>query len=152
MCLSIVHVVSVLDRQNVPLVLQLYGEDKNALHMEKILYASLDRLDEMITGHGVQEDQSGSVEYQGGLYLGRLASVGLYSVYGFLTSVHKRVLLCLKEDQSRERIGDGTMNDLMMDIADAYADHIASPFLEDTAFSKSVTEIIGKHLCVQMER
>lgn len=151
MCVSTVRSVCVLDRQNAPLVFELYGEDKGALQMQTILYASLDRLDEIIMAHGVQDDQDGSAGYRGGLYLGRLASVGMYSIYGFLTSVHKRVLLCLKEDQSKEKVGDGTINDVMMDIADAYADHVANPFVENTGFSSKVAGIIGKHLGVQIE-
>ena len=150
-CLSVVRGVAVLDRQSVPLVLQLYGEDEGALCMERILYASLDRLDEMLMMGDTTEDQGGSDGQRGGLYLGRLTSVGLYSVYGFLTSVNKRVLLCLKEDQTREKIGDGTMNDVMADIADAYADHEANPFVGQSpsstdAFSCSVTDILRRHM------
>lgn len=149
-CLSVVRGVAVLDRQSVPLVLQLYGEDEGALCMERILYASLDRLDEMLM-MGDTEERASSGGQRGGLYLGRLTSVGLYSVYGFLTSVNKRVLLCLKEDQTREKIGDGTMNDVMADIADAYADHEANPFVAQSpsstdAFSCSVTDILRRHM------
>jgi len=70
-----------------------------------------------------------------------------------LTSVHKRILICLKEDQSKEKIGDVTMAEVMVDIADAYADHMANPFVEhgETGFSKRVAGVIGTHLGVQIE-
>jgi len=80
---SVARGVAVLDRESVPLVLQVYGGLDDALHMERMMYGSLDRLDEMIKdlGGGGTEDQGGSI--RGGLYLGRLTCVGTYSVYGF---------------------------------------------------------------------
>lgn len=152
---SVVRGFAVLDRHSVPVVLQIFGEEEElgALHIEKMLYASLDRLDEKMVEHnrGENDDQGDSNGNHAGLYLGRLASVGQYTVYGFVTSTSKRILLSVREDQAREKIGDITMCDILTDIGEAYVDHVANPFVAESAastdaFSAQVTEIIKKHL------
>lgn len=146
---SAVRGVAVLDRQGTPLVLHMLEHGDAGLHIEQILYASLDRLDEVMMD-GREEKESPGGGYQSGLYLGLLASEGLYSVYGFVTSVNKRVLLCIRQDQAKEKIGDGTVCDVMGNIAEAYVDYVANPFVggasAEALFSSRVTTIIATHL------
>eukprot|EP00889_Picochlorum_renovo_P001021 jgi/Picre1/28051/NNA_001011.t1 len=84
---------------------------------------------------------------QRGVYLGLLLSQGDMSVYGYLTSVQKRVLLAVKEDKAREKIGDVTLRDILVEIGRVHLDCLANPFgTNNEQFSRGVQRVIDTYI------
>lgn len=160
---SVVRGVAVLDRRSIPLVTKtLFSEDGFAV--ERIMFASLDMLDSILSHpkhrSGAEEMNGGALSEQDvllkqgsgegqqcGVYLGLLLSQGDMSVYGYLTSVQKRVLLAVKEDKAREKIGDVTLRDILVEIGRVHLDCLANPFgTTNEQFSRGVQRVIDTYI------
>lgn len=160
---TVVRGVAVLDRRSLPLVTETLSSE-DALQVERIMFASLDMLDSILyhpkQPSGPSDRQYGTFPEQnvvlrqgsnegelGGVYLGLLFSQAGMSVYGYLTSVRKRVLLAVKEDKSREKIGDVTLRDILVEIGRVYVDSLANPFgMDHGQFSRGVQRVIDTYI------
>lgn len=113
--------------------------------VEKVLYASVDALDERISigamasatafaGNTATATTANSDEasvQSPGLYLGQLATQGRLTVYGFVTSVRKRVLVCL-DWRSGDKISDLVVRDMLLELSQMYVEETAgNPFSSD---------------------
>lgn len=158
---SVVRGVAVLDRKSIPLVTKTLSSE-DAFAVERIMFASLDMLDSILGHpkhrsdaeevHAVSEQdvlvkQGGGEGQQHGVYLGLLISQGDMSVYGYLTSVRKRVLLAVKEDKAREKIGDVTLRDILVEIGRVHLDCMANPFgTNSEQFSRGLQGVIDTYI------
>jgi hypothetical protein len=120
--------VAVLDRNDRLCLLEtLDGGDcgQKAL-TEKALYASVDALDEKI-GAALSVTDRDSESF--GLYVGQLMAQGCLAVFGLVTSVSRRVLVCVESDGQKEQISDLVMRDILIDIGNLFVEEIvANPF------------------------
>lgn len=115
------------------------------VHVERVLYAAVDVLDERISIESITAPiaaASGTAGTSGtaaagttdddetspGLYLGQLATQGRLAVYGYVTSVRKRVLVCI-DWRSGEKISDLALRDLLRELCRMYVEETAgNPF------------------------
>jgi hypothetical protein len=125
--------VAVLDRRDRLCLLEtLDCASTSGLLVEKALYASVDALDEKVSASGAlgaTAAERGDGEPIG-LYLGQLATLGQLAVYGFVTSVNRRVLVCTERDRhSEEKIDDVTVRDMLRELSQLYVEETAAnPF------------------------
>ncbi len=130
------------------------------VHVERVLYAAVDVLDERISiesitapiaaasGTAGTAGTSGTAaagttdgdETSPGLYLGQLATQGRLAVYGYVTSVRKRVLVCI-DWRSGEKISDLAVRDLLRELGRMYVEETAgNPFSGSGAGSERWSE------------
>jgi hypothetical protein len=158
--------VAVLDnRQGLPVVVEVFPEYKDTAsgwtgsEIERMMYVALDEFDvkleqiehqreEAVTYNSSRAESELGSEH--GFYIGQLATVQNCSVYGYITSVNKRILLAVKEDRTKEKLGDVTLRDILAEVALVYMDHlVANPFpsvKSKEAFCNQIQGTINKYL------
>ncbi len=128
---SPVRGVAVLDRADrVRLLETLHCDTPTARTLvENVLFASVDVLDEKICG--ASATTVGAAEQEGvpGLYLGQLATQRRLTVYGFVTSVGVRCLICFDTDGFGDRMNDQNIMNMLRELSRLYVEETAcNPF------------------------
>eukprot|EP00890_Picochlorum_soloecismus_P001404 jgi/Picsp_1/2264/NSC_05728-R1_trafficking protein particle complex subunit 2-like len=138
MSLPAVRGVAVLDASNGPLYLQVVNSpdaEEDTLEIECVMYASLDILEEKLKDDG-ESDGAGP-------YLGALYSLGGHTIYGYVTSTNKRLLLALQ--QGAERIQDALVTEIFSKILKAYVNEISNPFYDPAIESRELSKAIQQN-------
>lgn len=143
---SNVRGVAILDRNDrVRLLETLHCDTTTArLWIEKVLHASVDVLDEKKRGasaitlsassnstatNTANASMSSDNEETPGLYLGQLATQGRLTVYGFVTSVQMRCLVCFETDGVINKVDDMIARNILWQLCRLYVEETAAnPF------------------------
>ncbi len=138
---SPVRGVAVLDRADrVRLLETLHCDTSTArIWVENALFASVDVLDEKISGAGATAVGAAEQEDVPGLYLGQLSTQGRLAVYGLVTSVGMRCLICLETDGFGNKLNDRNIVNMLRELSRLYVEETACNPFSSTGVKPPIT-------------